>query len=124
MIKLIFLDFDGVIVESVEIKTEAFRTLFQNYPHADDIYNYHLKNNAISRFLKFTYIYETILGKEYNEEIGEKLSKQYSEIVFRGVVECPMVAGAEEFLKTLSKIYPISGSQRPKLSRTLRSWYL
>ena len=30
MLKLIILDFDGVIVESTDIKTEAFRKLFSN----------------------------------------------------------------------------------------------
>ncbi|GAF78578.1 unnamed protein product, partial [marine sediment metagenome] len=32
MIKAIIFDFDGVIVESSDIKTEAFRELFQDYP--------------------------------------------------------------------------------------------
>lgn len=32
MLKLIILDFDGVIVEPADIKTEAFRKLFSNYP--------------------------------------------------------------------------------------------
>lgn len=59
MIEVIILDFDGVVVESVDIKTEAFRELFQEYENVDDIVQYHLQNNAISRFIKFKYIYES-----------------------------------------------------------------
>ena len=31
-IRVIIFDFDGVIVESVDLKTEAFRILFAQYP--------------------------------------------------------------------------------------------
>lgn len=107
MIKVIILDFDGVVVESVDIKTEAFRELFQGYQSVDDIVQYHLQNNAISRFIKFKYIYENFLGREYNEEVEKELGKKFSEIVFQKVVECPFVSGAEEFLRIFSKVYPI-----------------
>lgn len=107
ILKIIILDFDGVIVESVNIKTEAFRELFKEYENVDDIIQYHLQNNAISRFIKFKYIYENFLGKEYNEEIERQLNREFSKIVFKKVVECPFVVGAEEFLGTFSKMYPI-----------------
>jgi len=107
MIKVIILDFDGVVVESVDIKTEAFRELFQGCENVDDIVQYHLQNNAISRFIKFKYICENFLGREYNEEAEKELGKKFSEIVFQKVAECPFVAGAEEFLRVFSKIHPI-----------------
>lgn len=54
MIRAIVLDFDGVIVESLDIKTRAFRDLFSDYPqHLDKIMSYHLAHNAISRYIKF-----------------------------------------------------------------------
>ena len=62
MLKAIFFDFDGVIVESAGIKTEAFRKLFSNYPdQVDEIVDYHKANAGISRYDKFDYIYEKIL---------------------------------------------------------------
>ena len=70
VIKVIVLDFDGVIVESVGIKTEAFRELFRDSPQVEEIYQYHLANNALSRFEKFPYICENILGRKYTEEMG------------------------------------------------------
>lgn len=108
MIKVIVLDFDGVIVESVNIKTEAFRELFQEYKdQINDIIKYHLDNNAISRYIKFKYIYENILGKDYNEETEKKLGEKFSDIVFQKVIECDFVKGAPEFLRYFSKSIPI-----------------
>lgn len=123
MIKTIILDFDGVVAESVDIKTEAFRELFKEYKDLiDDIGKYHLQNNAISRFIKFKYIYENFLGEEYTEEVEKELGKRFWEIVFRKVVECPFVVGAEDFLKKFSKtrpIYLVSATPQEELARIL-----
>ena len=52
MIKIIFFDFDGVIVESVDIKTKAFAMLFEHEGRdiANRVIDYHLKNSGVSRF--------------------------------------------------------------------------
>lgn len=107
MIKIIILDFDGIVVESVDIKTEAFKELFKECENVDDIVQYHLQNNAISRFIKFKYIYKNFLRKEYTEETEEEVGNRFSEIVFQKVVECSFVVGAEEFLRTFSDTRPI-----------------
>lgn len=130
-IKLIILDFDGVIVESLDVKTQAFRELFREYDNAEDIIRYDLQNRAFSRFIKFKYIYENILGKEYNEEVAGELGRKFSEIVFQKVVACPFVAGAGEFLKMFSKTHPIylvSATPQEELvkivsSRKLRQYF-
>ena len=42
MIKAIIFDFDGVLVESTQIKTEAFRNLFSKWPDkVDEMVRYH-----------------------------------------------------------------------------------
>lgn len=108
LIKTIILDFDGVIIESVDIKTEAFKELYKNHPKKiNEIIQYHLDNNALSRFIKFKYITENILNEKYDNDVKEKLGKNFSEIVFNKVVECPNVNGSEEFLKYFSKKYPL-----------------
>ena len=61
MIKAIIFDFDGVLVESAEIKTEAFRQLFSSFPDkVHEIVEYHKRNMGISRYVKFRYFYENI----------------------------------------------------------------
>jgi len=97
--KVILFDFDGVLVESVNIKDLAFKTLFKQYPqHLDKIMDYHLSNNATIRFEKFRYITEKILGKRYDEETEKSLSKKFSSLVFKNLVDCPYVPGAKEIL--------------------------
>ena len=123
MIKTIILDFDGVIVESVDIKTEAFKELFKKYPEKqDEILNYHLANNALSRYIKFEYIYKEILKKKYNEEVKSKLGREFSNLVFQKVIECPYVKGAEGFLKSFSEKYPLyvaSATPQEELNRII-----
>ena len=124
-IKTIILDFDGTLVESVGIKDWAFETLFKEYPdHLDEIMKYHLSHNATVRFDKFRHIVEKILGQEYGGEIERKLSDEFSKLVFERIVQCPYVAGAEEFLDCFwSKIplYLISVSPAEELERILRA---
>jgi phosphoglycolate phosphatase-like HAD superfamily hydrolase len=124
-IKTIILDFDGTIVESVGIKDWAFKTLFKEYPdHLDEIIKYHLSHNATVRFDKFRYIVEKILGQEYDEAIGRKLSDEFSKLVFERIVQCPYVSGADEFLNWFwNKIplYLISASPAEELERILKA---
>jgi len=97
--KVILFDFDGVLIESVNIKDLAFKTLFKQYPqHLDKIMDYHLSNNATIRFEKFRYITEKILGERYDEETEKSLSKKFSNLVFKNLVDCPYVPGAKEIL--------------------------
>ncbi len=108
MIHAIFLDFDGVIVESVNLKTDSYRELFSRYPdHADEILHYHLEYNALSRYIKFKHIYEKILKKPYSKETEHELDEEFSKIVFGKIVSCPYVPGALEFLEFFVNAKPL-----------------
>jgi HAD superfamily hydrolase (TIGR01549 family) len=99
-ISTILLDFDGVLMESVNIKTEAFKKLFSFSPdHIDEITRFHLKNGGMSRFEKFRYIYRNILKKDLSDEQFAWLSDKFSQLVKEEVIRAPFVPGAEEFLK-------------------------
>lgn len=107
-IRVIVLDFDGVIVESLGIKTQAFRDLFSGYPqYLDQIMSYHLAHNAISRYIKFEYIVTHILGETYDEERAKKIGTRFSKLVRQKIIECPYVEGAEEFLRYFSPNVPL-----------------
>ena len=63
--KAIIFDFDGVIAESVDVKTEAFKELFKAYPDkVKAIADFHIDNGGMSRFDKFRHIYKNILKKK------------------------------------------------------------
>lgn len=100
MIKAFIFDFDGVLIESAKIKTEAFRKIFSKWPEkVDNFIFYHRKNMGISRYVKFKYFYKNIIGKPYSKEIENKLGKQFSELVAKQIKKADFVEGAKEFLE-------------------------
>lgn len=108
MIHAIILDFDGVILESVTVKTEAFRNLFSFVPeHVDEIVQFHIDNGGMSRFDKFRHIYENILHEPLTQSKFDELSDQFAMIVFDAVLIIPFVPGAQEFLEKYSPQVPL-----------------
>lgn len=117
--KAIMFDFDGVICESNEVKTEAFRKLFSAYPeYMDRIIDYHKRNLGISRFRKFEFIYKEILKKEWDENESKKLGEKFSEYVYKGVLVSPFVQGGYEFLEKYHKqllLFIVSGTPQTEI---------
>jgi len=108
MIKLIILDFDGVIIESVDVKTKAFAAMFADQPEiAQRFMAYHLANNGKSRFNKFEWLYKNVLKKPLTNEIKKELGDKFSKLVFEQVVECPYVTGALDFLEEFHADLPV-----------------
>ena len=107
MIKTIIFDFDGVIVESVDIKTAAFAELFakEGKDAVKRIVEYHLVNAGISRYEKFKHIYQEILKRGLSEYEFKQLCDRFSELVMGAVVRAPYVKGAKEFLELWYKKY-------------------
>ncbi|KUG20535.1 putative haloacid dehalogenase-like hydrolase [hydrocarbon metagenome] len=124
MISALILDFDGVILESVAVKTGAFRRLFSFAPkHLDEIIEFHLQNGGMSRFDKFRYIYAHILNEELDDEKFAQLSSRFSALVFDAVVGAPFVKGAYEFLERFHRILPlyiVSATPEPELLEIIR----
>jgi phosphoglycolate phosphatase-like HAD superfamily hydrolase len=124
MLKIIFFDFDGVIVESADIKTEAFRELFKTYPQVDEIVKYHKQNAGVSRYEKFSYIYKSILKKPLSESLKAKLGKKFSTIVVNKIKEAPSVPGVADFLRKYSKkamLCVASGTPEEELLNIVKS---
>jgi HAD superfamily hydrolase (TIGR01549 family) len=82
MIKNIIFDFDGVILDSIPVKTEAFRRLFEkfNKEKTDELIEYHLLNGGKSRYLKIKYFFNTILNKKVTEKEILAYANKYSEL--------------------------------------------
>lgn len=107
MIKVIVFDFDGVLVESMGLKTQAFARLFaaEGEKAVADIVSYHLRNGGVSRFDKFRYIYRSILGRPLSETDFNGLCRRFAELVLDAVVAAPYVEGTVEFLESRGKDY-------------------
>ena len=119
MFKIIILDFDGVILESMDIKTNAFRELFKDYPeHIDAIVEYHIKNGGVSRYKKFSYIYNNILKLPLNENKLKELGERFSYLVLQEMLRCLFVSGVIEFLDEYSRkvgLFIASGTPQEEL---------
>jgi phosphoglycolate phosphatase-like HAD superfamily hydrolase len=106
MIKALIFDFDGVLVESSDIKTAAFRQLFAVYPEkVDEIVEFHKKNMGISRYVKFKHIYKHILQEPLSLNDENILGERFSQLVLAEVIKAPFVKGALEFLKNNKNKY-------------------
>jgi phosphoglycolate phosphatase-like HAD superfamily hydrolase len=106
-IKGIIFDFDGVILDSAEIKTEAFIELFDEYPeYAETIKSHHIENQGITRFKKFQWIYENLLDKEYTKQTKDKLGRDFSNLVFEKIMNAEFIPGAIELLNELNGRVP------------------
>lgn len=102
--KLVFFDFDGVVLDSARIKTEAFPLVFAEYPqHTQAITDYHLANQGISRYEKFEWIYKILLKEELSAEKSAELGAKFSKIVLEKVLACNPIPGAIELLTYLKE---------------------
>ncbi len=120
MIKTILWDFDGVIAESVNVKTEAFREIYSQYgvTISDKVVEHHLAHGGVSRFEKFKIYHKDFLGVDLTPNEIQKLALTFSSLVKRKVVEAPYVNGVLEFLESSGDLYSsyiISGTPHDEM---------
>lgn len=107
-VRIIVLDFDGVVVESNDIKHQAFSEIFSVFPEQyKEIMEYHLSHNAVNRHDKFRYIMEKIFKWKYDKELAQTWATRFSELTRGKIINCPYVSGAMEFIGSFSDKYPI-----------------
>jgi len=113
-----FFDCDGVILDSNEVKTKAFRdTLnFYNSNYTQEFLDYHISNNGISRENKFKYYFEKILKNPNITNTDLYLNKFHS-FVMDGLKKSQLIDGFYKFIILLNnnkkKTFVISaGSKR------------
>jgi phosphoglycolate phosphatase-like HAD superfamily hydrolase len=99
MIRICALDFDGVILESVGVKLEAFERLFSDEPKAREIARYFRQNNGLDRYTKFRHVWTAILARSYDSSVEEDLDARFNTMVLDSILRCPFVPGAEDFLR-------------------------
>ena len=88
VIKNIFFDFDGVILDSINCKTQAFEAMYTKYGQeiANQVKRYHLENGGVSRFEKFRHWHKKHLGIEITNEQLNTLSEEFSNLVVDQVI--------------------------------------
>jgi phosphoglycolate phosphatase-like HAD superfamily hydrolase len=107
MIRNIFFDFDGVLAESVNVKTEAFRKLYAPFGEdiAEQVVIWHEANGGVSRFEKIRTWHQEFLGIQLIDSEINEWADRFSDLVLEGVLQAPWVDGAIEFINNDSAPY-------------------
>jgi HAD superfamily hydrolase (TIGR01549 family) len=98
--KILFWDFDGVIKDSVEVKSEIFVQLFSEHglQVVEKIKEHHRANGGMSRFEKFP-IYLNWAGINYSKEKIIELNENFNKLSVESVINSSWVSGVEYFLR-------------------------
>jgi phosphoglycolate phosphatase-like HAD superfamily hydrolase len=106
MLKGIIFDFDGVIAESVQVKTDAFAELYSSYGAdvVDKVISHHENNGGVSRFKKIEFYHKSFLNKNINKNELSTLSNKFSKLVINKIINAPYVPGVFDFINNNYKI--------------------
>ncbi|TGR27989.1 MULTISPECIES: HAD hydrolase-like protein [unclassified Mesorhizobium] len=121
----IIFDFDGVILDSAEIKAQAFAEIYSGHGEewAAFILDYQRMHGGVSRREKFKHFDKTILGQEPTEERLSFLSQRFTDIVFKKVLSAPFIPGAKSLLDAArdhSRLFVVSGTPQEELVEIVR----
>lgn len=108
-LKCLVFDCDGVILDSVPVKTRAFARLAEPYgPEARDRFvMYHTVHGGVSRFRKFAWFFREVLGREITPAESGEWGKKFSEYALDEVRRCDLIPGAMEVLDAWSGRLPL-----------------
>ena len=118
-----FWDFDGVIKESVDVKTRAFMELFQ--PHgaaiSEKVRDHHEANGGMSRYEKIPLYLEWARQPTSSDNV-QFFCERFSDIVFARVIDAPWVPGVREYLlsrKLIKAMYLVTATPQYEIEEIL-----
>lgn len=118
----IIFDFDGVVVESGDIKTQAFANLYRAHGETvmAEVARYHRLNGGMSRYQKFHYFQQHLLEKPpLTPDEEQQLDRLFSELVVEAVIASEIVPGAAELIRKEAARIPLfiaSGTPEAELN--------
>lgn len=126
ILQAIFFDFDGVIVDSTQTKTEGFRALFHEYGDeiVQKVVGYHQQHGGISRVDKIEYAHREIITLPLSDNELCRWAEKYSESVVDKVIGAAWIPGASaflDFIKGKVSIFVISGTPEKELQYIIES---
>lgn len=119
--KTFVFDCDGVILNSNQLKTDAFYQVALPFGKqaATDFVRYHTENGGISRYKKFAHFLKHIAPPTKHTLTLETLLNQYAQHVTDGLLNCEVAAGLEELraLTPNSRWLIVSGGDQNELRK-------
>ena len=101
-IKVIIFDFDGVIVDSMDLKGWCFINTFKDeYPLSKltRLADYHFEHRGKTRYDKIRYLFNEILKKEIGDSEVKRYSERFSELVKENMDKKYLINEVVEFVK-------------------------
>lgn len=125
--EVVIFDCDGVILDSNQLKVEAFDLTLKKRNIEEDIIleflEYHRINGGISRFEKFKVLMQRWLDNWPNETYYQGLLTDFSSLCIGLYEQCSFTTGAEELIHRLArdkKLFVASGSAEDELNLVFR----
>lgn len=115
----ILFDVDGVIIDSFDIKEQAFKDIYKRYGVENKI---DISKGGRSRYEKFTYFHKEWLDINLKKEDLESLCNEYGDLVFEKVLTAEFIEGVKQFIERKYKLidlYIVSGTPEAELRRLL-----
>jgi phosphoglycolate phosphatase-like HAD superfamily hydrolase len=121
----LLLDFDGVILQSVDIKESAYAAVYaaESEEKRTQMLAYQRQHGGVTRRVKFRYFEQALFGRSGDAASVERLSEAFTRHVFDAVVACPFVPGADRFLQFAqgrTDLHVISGTPQDELDDIVR----
>jgi beta-phosphoglucomutase-like phosphatase (HAD superfamily) len=121
----LLLDFDGVILDSVAIKIDAYLQIYadEDPEKLKAIFDHQRTHGGVTRRVKFRYFETEVFGRPTNDEAIETLSAAFTRLVHDAVLACPFIPGAREFLDCVhgnADMHIISGTPREELQDVVK----
>ena len=126
-IQTIFWDFDGVLLNSNDVRDKGFLEVLIDYPknEVDALMKFHQANGGLSRYVKFRYFFEEVRGEEITEAEIQKWADKFSEIILKLLIDKNLlIEETINFVKENYKNYNmhiVSGSDGKELKKICKA---
>jgi len=125
--KVIFWDFDGVLMNSNKIRDLGFVKVLAEYPEeeVEELMKFHRKNGGLSRYVKFRYFFEEIRGRDITEKEIKKWAEKFSVIMKELLIDSSLLIDETiQYVKENhgdKKMHIVSGSDQNELRHICES---
>lgn len=121
--KNILWDFDGVILDSMQVRDLGFTEVLKGFPEeeVEKLLDYHRRNGGLSRYVKFRYFFEEIRNESITEKKVKQLAVRFSKIMLKHLIdEQYLIQESLEYIQNhyqKQNFHIVSGSDGEELNK-------